>query len=252
MRCAANCNQSPQSPRIPHFLGTPKGVPFLSHVSQPDTQKNRTRRHASSTVFCTHHFISMAFLGHAPAQIPQPTHFSASSFQVLAARSTVMASCGHFFAHSVQYTHLSASAAGLPPPAAGAACAAGFVKVSVFFCTSGAVYPFFHVQALFRAGQHAASALHAVKPRDLPGPRLAVDLDRPGGTGTHAQATADTVLDPNGNVPAHPFRVVGRLERILDCGRLVKQVFEHPAGKGKHSRLIHDFHSIPPLTARYS
>ena len=36
----------------------------------------------------SHPFISMAFFGHAPAQIPHSTHFSSSSFQIFSFRST--------------------------------------------------------------------------------------------------------------------------------------------------------------------
>lgn len=55
------------------------------------------------------------FFGQADTQIPQPTQLSASSFHVLAARSTVIASCGHFFAQSVQKTQVDVSLTGLPP-----------------------------------------------------------------------------------------------------------------------------------------
>lgn len=47
-------------------------------------------------------FSSIAFFGHAPAQIPHSTHFSSSSFQIFSFLSTWIASCGHFFAQSVQ------------------------------------------------------------------------------------------------------------------------------------------------------
>ena len=45
---------------------------------------------------------TMAFLGQASAQVPQPTHRSSSSVQVLAARSTVSAPAGHLRAQMVQ------------------------------------------------------------------------------------------------------------------------------------------------------
>ena len=48
------------------------------------------------------YFSVRHFLGQAAAHRPQPTQAAASSCQVLAARSTVMAFWGHFLAQSVQ------------------------------------------------------------------------------------------------------------------------------------------------------
>ncbi len=174
-------------------------------------------------------FISIAFFGHAPAQIPHSAHFSSSSSQIFSFRSTRIASCGHFFAQSVQYTHFSASITGLP--ACRRAVAGRLFLLFLRFHDCVALLhdvrfriAFLHGQAFLRAGQHAASALHAVEPADGPCTGLAVHLDRQGRTGSRAQAAGDAVLNPDRNVPAHPLREFHRFKRILYSCRLFKEV----------------------------
>ena len=133
---SGSCTGLPSS--RPIVAGTAAGAGFASAFGAAGAA-------GAPTVTGSSPGIRMAFFGQASAQVPQPTHSSSLSVQVLAARSTSSAPAGHFLAQIVQYTHLLGTWTGLPSsrglmtvPAAGAA---GFA--SAFGAAGAAGFGFF-------------------------------------------------------------------------------------------------------------
>ena len=110
-------------PRMRAEMGSPWSVALLRHAERETvsgfppgrrclfTQKSRLTgsrsgrpegRDLSDRSAAGPHLRVRHFLGQAAAHRPQPTQAAASSCQVLAARSTVMAFWGHFLAQRVQ------------------------------------------------------------------------------------------------------------------------------------------------------
>ena len=110
-------------PRMRAEMGSPWSVALLRHAERetvsgfppgrrcPFVQKSRLTgsrsgrpegRDLSDRSAAGPHLRVRHFLGQAAAHRPQPTQAAASSCQVLAARSTVMALWGHFRAQRVQ------------------------------------------------------------------------------------------------------------------------------------------------------
>ena len=110
-------------PRLRAEMGSPWSVELLRHAERETvsgfppgrlclfTQKSRLTgsrsgrpegRDLSDRSAAGPHLRVRHFLGQAAAHRPQPTQAAASSCQVLAARSTVMAFWGHFLAQRVQ------------------------------------------------------------------------------------------------------------------------------------------------------